>query len=327
MDRLRSLQVFIAVATAKSFTAAAHSLGMSRASVTKHVAALEQALGARVLNRSPQHVAPTEVGCYLLEHGAPLVQAFADLEAGVRSSTAACEGLVRVGATSSFAARQIAPALSSFTKKHASMRVSLTCNEDSRADLLREGLDVVVGIETAFKDSSYISRLLKHLPQALVAAPSYLRRQGRPAALDDLRDHLCLVHATKDPSAVWAFTRAGQTVAVPVEGSLCSNAQEVLYGATLAGEGISLQPLALVEADLAAGTLERVVPDAVPAMLEMRAFYTQRRYLPARIRLFVDHLTLSMQRSRNGRRGIGAAAWPESPRAQREAAAPRPAVA
>ncbi len=153
------------------------------------------------------------------------------------------------------------------------------------------------------------------------------RRQGRPATLDSLKDHLCLVHATKDPSAVWTFARAGQTVAVPVQGSLCSNAQEVLYGATLAGEGISLQPLALVEADLEAGTLERVVPDAVPAMLEMRAFYTQRRYLPARIRLFVDHLTLSMQRSGNGRPGIDDAAWPDGARSPRDMAAPRPAVA
>lgn len=295
MDRLRSLQVFIAVANAKSFTAAAHSLGMSRASVTKHVAALEQSLGARILNRSPQHVAPTEVGSYLLEHGTPLLQAFAELEAGVKTSTVACQGLLRIGATSSFAARRLTAAIAAFTKKHPSMSVSLVCIEDSRVDLLREGLDVVVGLQTSFKDSSYVSRLLQRLPQVLVAAPAYLDRHGRPKDLGELAAHRCLVHSEKEPSGLWEFRRGAKTIQAHVKGSLCSNAQEVLYGATLAGEGISLQPLAAVEADLASGRLETVIPAASPVMLEMRAIYWQRRYLPARIRLLVDDLTGWMQ--------------------------------
>jgi DNA-binding transcriptional LysR family regulator len=296
MDRLRSLQVFIAVANARSFTTAAHNLGMSRASVTKHVAALEQSLGARVLNRSPQHVAPTEVGNYLLEHGTPLLQAFAELEAGVKTSTIACQGLLRIGATSSFAARRLTAAIAGFTKKHPSISVSFTCIEDTRIDLLREGLDVVVGLQTAFKDSNYVSRLLQRLPQVLVAAPAYLDRYGRPATLDALGTHRCLVHSAKEPSGLWEFRRGTKTVQAHVKGSLCSNAQEVLYAATLAGEGISLQPLAAAEEDLAAGRLEVVLPASNPAPLEMRAIYWQRRYLPARIRLFVDEITAWMQR-------------------------------
>ncbi len=308
MDRLRSLQVFIAVANARSFTTAAHTLGMSRASVTKHVAALEQSLGARVLNRSPQHVAPTEVGSYLLEHGTPLLQAFAELEAGVKTSTIACQGLLRIGATSSFAARRLTAAIAGFTKKHPSISVSLVCIEDTRIDLLREGLDVVVGLQTAFKDSNYVSRLLQRLPQALVAAPAYLERHGRPATLDALGTHRCLVHSTKEPSGLWEFRRGSKTVQAHVAGGLCSNSQEVLYAATLAGEGISLQPLSEAEKDLAAGRLEIVLPASDPAPLEMRAIYWQRRYLPARIRLFVDEITGWMQRDDclpGGRRRAG----------------------
>ncbi len=287
-DRLRELEVFLAVARARSFTAAGQRLGMSRANVTKVVAGLEARLGTALLNRTTQHVAPTEAGTLLAERAATLLGGFDSLEADMRNSVGRIAGSIRVGVPPAFGAMHLVPALTAFMAAHPGMRIVL-CLDAGDADLVRDGLDLSVRIATALKDASHIARHLVRVPQRLVAAPAYLERHGAPATLDELRDHPCLVHQLKSPSGQWSFVVDAQIVSVPVSGPLAADFGEPLRAAALLGAGLSLHPTYMIADDLAAGRLRVVLPAFNPIGLAITAIYP-RRDIPARVRLLIDFL-------------------------------------
>jgi DNA-binding transcriptional LysR family regulator len=287
-DRLRQIEVFLAVAQARSFTAAGQRLGMSRANVTKLVAALEARLGAKLLNRNTQHVAPTEAGLLLLERARPLLHEFEALEGAVQDSMREPVGLVRIGVPPSFGAAHLVPAVAAFTRANKGAQVVM-CLDTGDAELVRDGLDLSLRIATAMKDASYIARLLVRVPQVLVASPAYLARRGAPAGLDELAAHDCLVHRLKSPADTWVFQQDGGTVAVPVHGMLAADFGEALRTAALLGEGISLHPTYMVADDIAAGRLRVVLPELEPVGLSIHAIYPQRG-VPARVRRFLDFL-------------------------------------
>lgn len=285
MDRLRHIEVFLEVARARSFTAASHRLGMSRANVTKQVSALERLLGVQLLNRNTQHVAPTEAGLSLLEGGARLLEGFDALEAEVRGAVSEARGTIRVGVPPSFGAFHLMPAVAAFTGAHPGVRVQVLLDHGD-AELVRDGLDLSLRIAAFLRDASYIARLLMRVPQVLVASPDYLRRRGTPASLADLAGHDCLVHVLKSPSGSWSFADAP---AVPVGGPVSANFGEALRMAALLGQGIAMHPTYMVEADIAAGRLVIVLPDSAPAGLSIHAVYPQRN-VPARVRAFIEFL-------------------------------------
>lgn len=287
-DRLRELEVFLAVAQARSFTAAGQRLGMSRANVTKLVAALEARLGTKLLNRNTQHVAPTAAGLLLASRSGPLLGEFDALQADVRDSAGRPVGIIRVGVPPSFGAAHLVPAVAAFTDEHPGMRVVL-CLDAGDAELVRDGLDLSLRIASALKNASYIARLLVRVPQVLVAAPAYLERRGTPAGLEALRHHDCLVHRLKSPTDLWSFVEEGHIVSVPVEGRLAADFGEALRSAALLGHGISLHPTYMVAEDLAAGRLRAVLPAFEPVGLSIHAIYPQRD-VPARVRRFLDFL-------------------------------------
>ena len=284
MDRLRHIQVFVEVARAHSFTAAARHLGMSRAAVTKHVAALERLMDAQLLSRSTQHVALTEAGARLLDGGARLLGEFETLEAGVRDAVSEPRGLVRVGTPPAFGAAHLVPAVAAFTARQPRIRVSLLL-DDGASDLVRDGLDLSVRIAPALKDASYVARLLLEVPQLLVASPAYVETHGMPREPAELKRHNCLVHALKAPTDTWHFGE----VAVRVRGSTRSNFGEALRSAALLGHGIAMHPIYMVDEDLRTGRLLRVLPDWEPTRLCIHAIYP-RRDAPARVRSLIDFL-------------------------------------
>ena len=287
-DRLRQLEVFLAVAQARSFTAAGHRLGMSRANVTKLVAALERHLDVQLLNRNTQHVAPTDAGLLLMGKAEALLQDLHTLEATIRDSAVDPVGTIRVGVPPSFGAAHLVPAVAAFQRSHPRSRVVM-CLDRGDAELVRDGLDLSLRIATVMKDTSYIARLLVRVPQVLVASPAYLQRRGTPASIAELASHDCLVHMLKSPSGQWLFSDAGRVVSHAVTGPLLADFGEALRSAALLGEGISMHPTYMVADDIGAGRLTVVLPSIEPAGLSIHAIYPQRN-VPARVRTFLDFL-------------------------------------
>jgi DNA-binding transcriptional LysR family regulator len=290
MDRLRCMQVFVEVARDGSFTGAARRLGMSKASVTKHVAWLETSLRARLLHRTTKQVGLTDAGLSTLRSAKALLERYDEIEVDVRDSTRQPKGLIRVGTPPSFGAHHLAPLVIGFTALHPEIQVAMIL-DDGSANLIAQGLDLSVRIAPALEDASYVAQSLTKAPQVLVASPSYLGRHGAPQSTADLARHNCLVHTLKSPTGLWRFTGPdGSEATVRVRGTICSNFGETLQQAAILGHGISMHPYYMVSDDLAAGRLKALLPQYEPLGLDIYAIFSSRQNLPLRVRRFVEYL-------------------------------------
>ena len=289
MDRLRSIQVFLEVARRGSFAGAARHLGMSKASVTKHVAALEQLLAARLLNRTPKKVGLTVAGLTALDGGKLLVHRFEQIEAEVRDSVRSPKGVVRVGTPPAFGTHHLVPLIAAFADRHPDIQIALSLDVGS-TDLIAEGLDLAVRIAPDLPDAGYVAQPLAKAPQVMVASPAYLRKRRPPGSLADLARHNCLVHSVKSPTSIWRFTGPDGPASVRVRGTLHSNFGEALQHAALVGHGISVHPYYMVSDALAAGNLIVVLPQYEPEAHDIHVIYPARQNLPVRVRRFVEFL-------------------------------------
>jgi DNA-binding transcriptional LysR family regulator len=289
MDRLRCIQVFVEVARDGSFTGAARRLGMSKASVTKHVAWLEHSLRARLLHRTTKQVGLTEAGFSTLRSGRLLLDRYEEIEADARTSIREPRGVIRVGTPPSFGAHHLAPLVAAFAAQHPDIQIALSL-DDGSANLIAQGLDVSVRIAPALEDASYIAQPLTKAPQVLVASPGYLEKRGVPQSPPDLARHNCLVHSLKSPTNIWRFTGPDGESSVRVRGSISSNFGEALKYAALLGHGISMHPYYMVSEDLAAGRLEVVLPQYEPLSLDIYVIFSSRQNLPVRVRTFIEFL-------------------------------------
>ncbi|SFU26579.1 LysR substrate-binding domain-containing protein [Paraburkholderia aspalathi] len=289
MDRLRCIEVFVEVAHAASFSAAAQRLGMSKGNVTKHVAWLEQSLGVQLLSRTTKSVSMTEAGMTLLESGQAMLEQMSDLEGRLRHSVGGARGVLRVGTQPSFGAYHLVPVVTAFAESYPDVQVLLYL-DDGSADLVGERLDLSIRIAPELKDTSYVAVKLARVPQYLVASPRYLSQRGTPSTIDDLDKHECLLNTMKSPNGLWTFESANGAHSIRPKGSVRANFGEPLLHAARLGCGISMHPLYMIEDDLASGALVIVLSEFTPIGLDIYAMYPSRRHLPSRVRAFVDFL-------------------------------------
>lgn len=289
IDRLRCIQVFIEVARTGSFSSAARHLGMSRASVTKHVARLEDLLGARLLNRTTKQVGLTEAGLTALDNGQLLLERYDAIETDVLASIRTPRGIVRIGTPPAFGAHHLVPLIAQFTAQHPDIQVMLSLDVGD-ANLVARGLDLSVRIVASMNDASYIAQHLAKAPQLMVASPDYLKAQGTPTRLADLVDHNCLVHLIKAPTSIWRFTGPDGPASIRVRGSIASDFGEALMHAALDGQGISVHPYYMVSQHLEEGRLVAVLPDFEPDAHDIFVIYSSRQRLPERVRRFLSFL-------------------------------------
>jgi DNA-binding transcriptional LysR family regulator len=283
------MQVFVEVARDGSFTGAARRLGMSKASVTKHVAWLETSLRARLLHRTTKQVGLTDAGLSTLRSAKALLERYDEIEVDVRDSTRQPKGLIRVGTPPSFGAHHLAPLVMGFTALHPEIQVAMIL-DDGSANLIAQGLDLSVRIAPALEDASYVAQPLTKAPQVVVASPSYIGRHGAPQSIAELARHNCLVHTLKSPTGLWRFTGPDGEASVRVRGSICSNFGETLQQAAILGHGISMHPYYMVSDDLAAGRLKALLPQYEALGLDIYAIFSSRQNLPLRVRRFVEYL-------------------------------------
>lgn len=289
MDRLRCIEVFIEVAHAASFSAAAQHLGMSKGNVTKHVAWLEEMLGAQLLTRTTKSVSMTEAGMSLLDSGQTLLEQMSEVEAQMRNSVGGARGIIRVGTPPSFGAYHLVPVVAAFADQYPDMQVLLYL-DDGSANLVAERLDLTIRIAPALKDTSYVAQKLARVPQNLVASPAYLARRGEPRNIEDLQHHDCLVNITKTPNGVWLFDDARGSSSVRARGRVRANFGEALLRAAILGHGISMHPRYMVDDHVESGTLRIVLPASSPTELDIYAMYPSRHHMPSRVRTLLEFM-------------------------------------
>jgi DNA-binding transcriptional LysR family regulator len=290
MDKLTGMAVFARVIDAGSFTAAAAQLGMSKSAVSKAISALEDRLGARLLNRTTRRLALTEVGRAFYERCARIVAEAEEAELAVTHLQLTPRGTLRVNAPMSFGALHLGPALAVFLARYPELKVDLELS-DRFVDLLEEGYDVAVRIAAALPDSSLIARRITVDDAVICASPAYWQRHGRPRVPADLERHACVTYAYNPNPREWPFVAAdGRPISVRVDGPLHTNNGDATLHVALAGLAVVRLPRFICGPELAPGRLEAVLADAMPPPNGIFAIYPHNRHLSAKVRAFVDFL-------------------------------------
>lgn len=288
-DRLNGMRVFAQVVEAKSFSAAAEKLGMSKSLTSRHVSALERSLAVKLLNRSTRKLSLTDAGAVFYEHCARMVEE-AELAAERLSRTQSePAGLVRVTAAQAFAVRHVLPALAEFYRKYPKIQVRLSCGNRA-LDLGDEGFDL--GIRVSFDPApDLVARKLAANRSVVCASPDYLKRSGTPRRVEDLASHDCVLFPPLAPNGRWTLRRDGRKYVVQVAGVLETDEMEAVRAAVSAGLGIGILPLYMVGDALREGRLVpllrqyRVVPESGIYLV-----YLPNTTLPSRVRALIDFL-------------------------------------
>ena len=288
MNKLAGMEMFVRVVDCGSFAAAAESSGVSATMVAKHVAAIEQRLGARLLHRTTRKQQLSDVGRLYYERCKQALLEVALAEASALELQAAPKGRLRLVAPVGFGSHMV-PALAEYMACHPEVSVELTL--DNRPPNLADGgfeLGILVGDVT---EPGVVARPLRHYRRILAASPAYLARHGHPARPDDLAHHECLGMSYWRRSDVWRLVGPdGITCAVTVGGRFTANQGNALRLAALGGIGIALQPEPLLAEDLAAGRLLRVLPGWSLTPSPMHLIYAQDRHPTAKLRSAIDFL-------------------------------------
>lgn len=288
MDRLTSLTAFVRVVDTGGFSAAARKLNMSTTMVSNHIQALEERLGARLLNRTTRKVSVTEIGKTYYDR---CIQILSDLEqaddiAGALQSVP--RGTLRIHSATHmvpFVAGVVAKLLSTYPDVKVDLRMG-----EANVDLIEEGYDVALRM-TPPPDSSLIVRSLATWRHVLCCSHDYLEKHGRLQQLAELAEHNCGRHLNYPFGDEWRFfDRKGAPASVRISGSLVTNSGEALRRMVIEGAGIGLLAGFLVSDDLDAGRLVRLLPEYRPVEMSMNAVYPHRHHLSAKVRIFIDML-------------------------------------
>jgi DNA-binding transcriptional LysR family regulator len=283
------MRVFAQVVEAKSFSAAADKLRMSKSLASRHVSALERSLSVKLLNRSTRKLSLTEAGALLYEHCARIVQEAELAEQRLTRTQSEPAGMVRVTAVPAFAVRHVLPALPEFYRKYPKIQVKLFCSNRA-VDLADEGFDL--GIRVSFNPApNLVARKLAINRSVLCASQAYLKRRGTPRRIEDLRQHECVLFPALAPKGIWTLRRARRKHSVQVTGVLETDEMDVVRAAVTAGLGIGILPTYMVGDALQQGQLVpllrqfQVVPESAVYLV-----YLPDRTLSSRVRALIDFL-------------------------------------
>ncbi len=286
MSELTDMEIFARVVNAGGMSAAGRDMGLSPAVVSKRIRRLEERLGARLLQRTTRQITLTEEGQGYYERVVGILASIEDAEGFVMRANETPSGTLKVTAPTSFGRLHVAPHLGRFLSANPELRINLMLSDDF-ADIVGEGYDVAVRIG-ALENSSLIARRLAPNHRVICAAPGYLERYGEPQTLADLADHNCLFATHQD---VWQLDGPEGPVIERVQGLLKTNSSEVVREAVIAGLGIALRSTWDVGEALKSDKLRIVLPQYREcSRVGVYAVYPSRRFLPSKVRAFIDFL-------------------------------------
>lgn len=289
MDRLKQLESFVAVATRGSLSAAARAEGVAPAVIGRRLDALEERLGVKLMVRTTRRLTLTHEGSAFLEDCQRVLSDLAHAEAGVSAGGVQASGHLRVTAPAGFGRRHVAPLVPAFLDQHPDVTICLNLS-DRVVDMAAEGYDCGVRVGD-FPDSSLVSLRLADNRRLCVATPGFLDRHGTPQHPQDLARFDCLqLSSEASQTRGWAFQVDGRVQYLRPGGPLDCTDGQVLHAWCLQGRGIAWRSTWEVEADIAASRLVEVLADFAAPPNGIYAVFPQRKLLPLRVRLWIEHL-------------------------------------
>ncbi|SFP16915.1 DNA-binding transcriptional regulator, LysR family [Cohaesibacter marisflavi] len=286
MDRLTSMAAFVRAVELGSFSAAAGAMDMSPQLLGRHIQSLEQSLGVRLLHRTTRRQHLTDVGRDFYERVKIILSEVEAADALAEETRAIPRGRLRLSCPVSFGIHRLAPALSDYLQQYPEVDIDLSMS-NRYVDLIEEGFDLVFRVGE-LTDSSLIARALSPYRLALCAAPSYLARCTPINQPEDLIQHDCLGFSYSSLRTHWIFSGPDKAVTVPVSSRVMMDSGEALLPLCLAGLGVMLQPIELVENEIANGNLVSLLPDYPIPTRPMHLVFAPDRRMTPKLRSFID---------------------------------------
>jgi DNA-binding transcriptional LysR family regulator len=284
MDRLDEMAVLAAVLDTGSLAAAGRRLRRSPPAITRTIAALEQRIGTRLVERTTRRLAPTEAGRALADRARLLLDLYAEaMQAPVE---AALRGTLRITGPVVFGRRHVTPCVLAFQAEHPDLRVELDL-ADRNLDLVEEGLDVAVRIG-AMADSGLMARRVGAVRRVVVASPAYLAEHGTPLTPGDLARHVTIVSVARGGLLEWRFRDGGRERVVRLTPRLTVNDIEAMLVAARSGFGVVRALSYQVVEELKAGSLVRLLADFEPPAEPVQLVFSGGGMMRPSVRAFVE---------------------------------------
>ncbi len=287
MDYLREMALFVEVAKAKSFRRASETAGVPSSTLSRRIADLEKAVGARLFNRTTRVVDMTEAGRLYFARCIDIVEAARVAHEQLGELVETPRGRLRLSATAEFARLFLGPIIDTYSRRYPDVVVEIDLSP-GRVDIITQNYDLALRIGEQ-PDSGLIARRLGLIRTALYAAPAYLARAPRPQAPEDLADHIVVRNPNVAITGLWTLSNGARHVEVTVNGPVLVNNFGFMRQLAVMGHGVAMlhEPMAI--ADVRAGRLERVLPGWWLREVPVLAL-TSSRLMPAKTRLLLDML-------------------------------------
>jgi DNA-binding transcriptional LysR family regulator len=286
MDRIETMQAFVTVADHKGFAPAARKLGLSASAVTRMVAALEERVGARLLQRTTRSVMLTDAGERFLERARRILADVEEAEGAVQAERTQPTGRLVVSAPLGFGRRHVTPLMSTYLKRYPDVAGDLRLS-DRMVNLVEEGVDIAVRIGH-LPDSSLVARAVGDMRRMVVASPDYLAAHGEPHHPSEIAAHRTVHFGALSAAPDWRFVEDGRGVRVACAPRFTTNSADAAIYHAEQGGGLT-RVLAYQAAEgLASGRLKAVLVDYEIAPLPIHLVYPTSRLLSAKVRAFVD---------------------------------------
>lgn len=289
MARYTELHSFVQVSQKGSFVAASLVEGVTPAILGRRLDSLERRLGCKLMHRSTRGLRLTDLGEQFLERARVLLRGFDEIEAEVGSNNSMVKGHLVVSAPAGFGRLHVAPHALGFQERFPNLKLSFNFT-DSVVDLVGEGYDLGIRIGEV-RDANYVAVKLFPNRRVVCGTPEYFARHGKPQSPEDLTGHNCLAFTIQGgQQRGWIFLRDGQQLAVKVSGNLACNDGELLFSWGLQGVGLGWRSTWEIHGELKRGELVTVLDEFALTDYDIQAVYPQQRYLPAKVRVFIDYL-------------------------------------
>ncbi|MBD1554457.1 LysR family transcriptional regulator [Pseudomonas sp. C2L11] len=285
------MAVFVQATQMGSFAAAAANLGMSPQMVARHIAALEQHLATRLLNRTTRKQSLTEFGRAYLERCQAVLAEVNAADALAQAAQAKPQGRLRINAPVTFGRHALMPLITRYLHDFPQVELELTLS-DRRVDPVEEGYEAIVRIGPLDEHLAMVARPLRPYRLVACASPAYLKEHGTPLNPTDLARHECIGFSPwpVDLNRQWRFQQNGHDGEAAVASRLSINDWGAMHSAARSGFGIVLGPEHAVAEDLAAGRLVRVLPDFEAPARAMHLLYAADRRMTPKLRCFVERM-------------------------------------
>ncbi len=286
MDRIDAMQAFVAVADLQGFAPAARKLGLSPSGVTRLIAALENRLGARLLQRTTRSVTLTDVGARYLERARRILGDVEEAEGSVQDERTKPSGRLVVSAPVGFGRLHVSPVMSAYLKRYPDVAGELRLS-DSMINLVEEGVDLAVRIGH-LPDSSLVARHVGEMRQIVVASSGYLKKRGEPKTPEAIASHETIQFGAMAASQDWRFVEDGRELRVACMPRFTTNSADAAIQYAVQGGGLT-RVLAYQAAEaIKAGRLRVMLAKFEPPPLPIHIVYPTSRLLSAKVRTFID---------------------------------------